>query len=179
MIIYNQPNNILSYFIKDIKDAQELDFYRQINYFNNSHIKIKYKDKILYEIQGIYCYNHINNVVKGPSLRYMWNCKIYYSFSYNYKNLYYKKDRLIRSMNRNFIGYHFTYNKYLKKLDFEYFINSNKLLYISIIYYKKYKYIRKYKGYKLSKFPSFIILIPNKYELHYYCKFFNLYFGNN
>jgi hypothetical protein len=33
--------------------------------------------------------------------------------------------------------------------------------------------------YNITKFTSLQILIPNKYELQYYCKFFNLYFINN
>jgi hypothetical protein len=39
--------NILSYFIKDIKDQNELAFYKQINI--NNIIKIFYKDELLYE----------------------------------------------------------------------------------------------------------------------------------
>jgi hypothetical protein len=175
----NQPNNILSYFIKDIKDAKELAFYRQINH-NNGNIQILYKDEILYEIQGNYFYNRINNVVKWSALKYIWHYKIYYNVPYNCKLLYYKKDRQIKVVNLNYIRYHFTYNKYLKKLNFKYVINNIPLLYISIIYSKKYKYIRNRNGTRFRcEFTSAMILIPNKYELQYYCNFFNLYFSNN
>jgi hypothetical protein len=60
-----RPNNILSYFIKDIKDAKERAFYKEIN--EPDFIQIFYKDEILYDTQGkSYCYNYINNTVKTP-----------------------------------------------------------------------------------------------------------------
>jgi len=178
----NQPNNILSYFIKDIKDAKEREFYKQIN--EQGFIKIVYKDKILYEIKGKYFYNHINNVIKTPSLKYILNYNIWSNYT-NCKNLYYKKDAKIKFINSNYIRLHFTYNKYLQKFNFEYHIDNKSLLDISIIYFKKYKYIKnrnsngnKFRHKLRHKFTSAMILIPNKYELQYYCKFFNIYFIN-
>ena len=178
----NRSNNILSYFIKDIKDTKELAFYKQVN-FNNNRINIKYKDEILYEIHGKYCYNLINNVVKCLALKYRVNYKIYYSFCSNFKNLYYKKDNLLTSYNPNYIGFRFNYNKYLKTIAIKYFSNNICLLYVYIIYSNKYKYIINYNGNLIhnntNKFTSVHILIPNKYELQYYCKFFNIYFVIN
>ena len=45
----NNSNNILSYFIKDIKDYSELLLYKQININNN--IYILYKGEILYKME--------------------------------------------------------------------------------------------------------------------------------
>jgi hypothetical protein len=174
-------NNILSYFIKDIKSAKERAFYKQINEPCFIHwIKIVYKDEILYEIKGKYCYNHINNIVKCLDLKYILNYNIWSNYT-TCKNLYYKKDAKIKFTNSNYIRLDFTYNKYLQKFNFGYHIDNKSLLYISIIYFKKYKYIknRNSNGNKFRhKFTSAMILIPNKYELQYYCKFFNLYFIN-
>jgi len=49
-MINNEPNNILSYFIKDIKDDKR-PFYRQVN--NKGNISIFYKNDLLYTI-GFY-----------------------------------------------------------------------------------------------------------------------------
>ncbi len=170
----NQSNNILSYFIKDIKDAKELAFYKQKNH--NTIINILYKDKLIYKIDN-YCYNYITNIIKSLSIKFINKSNICYNYWYNCKYLYYKKDTIIKYPNPNSIKFYFNCNKYLNKTLF-YIIRNNKTL-LSVIfnYYKKYKYIRNYNFYtKIStKFTSPQILIPNKYELDYYCKFFNLY----
>jgi len=173
----NRPNNILSYFIKDIKDAKERAFYRQVN--ARGIFQIFYKDEILYEMINN-CYNYKNNIVKVPSLKCILNYKIYFNYIFKYKYLYYKKDRRIRLSNPNYIRFNFIYNKYLKKINFQYIIDNKYILDISIIYYKKCKYSMVSDLYRSkNKFTSFMILIPNKYELHYYCKLFNLYFVIN
>jgi len=110
------PNNILSYFIKDIKEAKERAFYRQENH-NNGIIKIFYKDEILYEMINN-CYNYINNIAKVPSLKCILNYKIYFNYILKYKCLYYKKDSQIRLNNPNYIRFNFIYNKYLNKKNF-------------------------------------------------------------
>jgi hypothetical protein len=55
----------------------------------------------------------------------------------------------------------------------------NVKLNIFITYYKNYKYIQILKLYnkkiKLRDPYCGIILIPNKYELHFYSKFFNMF----
>ena len=74
------PNNILSYFIKNIKDAKERAFYTQVNYINC--IQIFYKDKILYKIE-IFITNYINNIRKARYFYHKENYKICHS---SYKN---------------------------------------------------------------------------------------------
>ena len=58
-----KPNNILSYFIKDIKDTNERAFYKQIN--NIDCIRILYKDKIIYEYGRYYISNYLSNISKS------------------------------------------------------------------------------------------------------------------
>ena len=175
----NLPNNILSYFIKDIKDATELAFYKQKNH--NTIIYILYKNKLIYKIDN-YCYNYIHNIIKSLSFKFIRKFNICYDYIKNYKYLYYKNDNIIKDYNSNYIKFYFTYKKYLKKTIFSIIRNNKTLLSVLFRYYKKYKYIRIYYLYtKIStKFTSPQILIPNKYELDYYCKLFNLYlFAHN
>jgi hypothetical protein len=173
----NQNNNVLTYFIKDIKDAKERAFYKQIN--NDRIIQILYKDKLLYEIHNGYRYNYIHNIIKSRSKKYICKSNISYNYFYNAKHLYYKNDNKVKGNNRslNCIIFNFNYNKYLNKRYFYYVINNNQILILTIIYFKKYKYIMNYNIY-IGKFTSPHILIPNKYELDYYCKFVNIYFVN-
>jgi len=62
-----KPNNILSYFIKDIKDSKECALYTQIN--NTYNIEIFYKDKKIYKItynkklKQLTGYDYKNNVI--------------------------------------------------------------------------------------------------------------------
>ncbi len=173
----NCPNNILSYFIKDIKDATEVSFYKQIN-LNNGYIQILYKDELIYN-RSDYLYNYINNIIKQKSNKYIRKPNITYNYINKYKILFYNQDRTMKFINPNHIRFYFTYNKYLQKLNFQYCMKDKYLLFVSIIYLKKYKYIiRNYNIYYIErsiKFTSSRILIPNKYELDYYCKFCNLY----
>jgi hypothetical protein len=173
-MINNQSNNILSYFIKDIKDDKR-PFYIQVN--NKDNISIFYKNDLLYYI-GLSIRNYINNIIKSKSFKFISTHKICSNSNNNFKFLYYKNDKKINFGNKNYIEIYFTYNKYLNKQIFNYFVNNNYLLLISIIYYTRYKFIKINKGY--SKFASTHILIPNKYELHYYCKLYMIiYFVNN
>jgi hypothetical protein len=173
----NISDNILSYFIKDIKDATERAFYKQVNDTND--IKIFYKDKIIYRIYYSFCFNYIYNIVKLSSIKYIRKSNICYNYATNNKALYYKNDAKIKINNLNNITFDFTYiyNKYLIKIVFRYTINNNKLLFVSIKNYNQYIYI-SFNDKKSIKYSKNLILIPNKYELSYYCKFFNLYFDN-
>ena len=179
----NPNNNILSYFIKDIKDATELAFYKQINH--NTIIKIFYKDTLIYMFNE-YCYNYIINIIKSRDYKFISKSNISYDYiNYPFKYLYYKNDAKIKdNTSPNSILFNFKYNKYLNKTYFYYTRNNKTLLILLIIYYKKYKYIINYNRCKyiinidmyisINKFTSPQILIPNKYELDYYCKFFNI-----
>jgi len=111
----NQPNNILSYFIKDITDAKERAFYKEIKDLN--YVQIDYKDKILYKIKDNFCYNYINKITKGKSFKFISTYKICSNYASKYKYLYYKNHDI-----NNYIMVNFTYNKYLKKLNFHYCI---------------------------------------------------------
>jgi hypothetical protein len=176
----NKSNNILSYFIKDIKDATELAFYKQKNH--NTIIYILYKDRLIYKIDN-YCYNYIHNIVKSLSIKFIRKFNICHDYRNNYKYLYYKNDNTIKDYNSNFIRYFFTCKKYLNKKNLLYSSKTKSILFVSIIYYKKYKYIRNHNrvyNIQIINIPIYTsshILIPNKYELDYYCKFFNIYFG--
>jgi hypothetical protein len=173
-------NNILSYFIKDIKSAKERAFYTQIS--DNGMIQIFYKDELIYTMKkNDYSCNYINNKMKYWRYKYIATYKIFSNYHANYKYLYYKKDNQINIYNLNYITFYYLYiyNKYLNKRYFNYVNNNKDLLNISIVYFKKYKYIKHNNGMKQRKrsikFTSPQILIPNKYELDYYCKFFNQY----
>ena len=176
-----KPNNILSYFIKDIKDPTECALYTQINTTNT--IKIFYKDKLLYKLQHYkfqpeICWNYKNNIIKDYYLRRITNDKIDYSKTRNYKALFYKKDKIISKTNENYIMYDFIYNKYLIKKSCNYVADSKSLLSIGIQYYNGYKYKYKYlyQSYSKYKCKRVQILIPNKYEFHYINRFFLLFF---
>jgi hypothetical protein len=170
----SDTDNILSYFIKDIKDGNESGFYRQTNY-NSSKI-IWYKNKAIFEINSINIYKYIFNIYKSRSI--INNIKSNYKIScnLNYKHLYYNHDKKLLYFNSNYIYYWFIYKKYLVKADFEYIFNNFMLFVFKVKFYKGYKYI--FKPYRSKyKYTTNIILIMNKYELYYYNKFFNLYFG--
>jgi hypothetical protein len=152
----NNKNNILSYFIKDIKDPIERALYEQKNY--NDDITIRY----------------INELI-----RIQKNIKINYKIASYEKEkcLYCKHDKKISTINSNFISFRYKCKKYLVKTYFEYVIKSIILLFTNIKYFNGYKYKYIIKNSWIIKYTNNIILIMNKYELHYYNKFFNIYFG--
>ena len=163
-------NNILSYFIKDIKDPIERAFYRQQNY--NDYIIILYKNEYLFEINSLSIFNYILNIYKS---RITNNIKRNYKInSYCYeKYLYYKHDKKLKTINYNFISFHYICKKYLVKTYFRYFIDSIIEFIMKVKYSNGYKYM--YNKYINNKYTKNIILIMNKYELNYYNKFFNIY----
>jgi hypothetical protein len=174
-----KPNNILSYFIKDIKDPKECALYKQMNTTSNT-IDIFYKGNLIHRIQHYklkaeICWNYTNNIIK----EYLSGRIINYKFDSNkrrkYKTLFYKKDKIISKVNENHILYTFNYNKYLIKKYLDYLAEFKSLLCIKIKYYNGciYKYIYRYKG--NHKYKHVRILIMNKYELHYINRFFNIY----
>ena len=168
-----KPNNILSYFIKDIKDPKECALYKQINTTNN--IEILYKTEIIYQIK---CHPYIiwncrNNISLALFSGLIINYKISSNKKCKIKRLYYKKDNNILKENSNSIFYRFIYNKYLIKKYFDYISKFKSLLCITIHYYNGYKYL--YKDTNYCKYNHNQILIMNKYELHYINRFFNIY----
>jgi hypothetical protein len=170
-------NNILSYFIKDIKDSKESALYTQTN--NNNYSVIYYKDKKLYKTMFTklcpkICWNYKNNVIIEYFSGNIINYKIDSNKRLKYKALFYKKDKIISKINDNYILYEFIYNKYLIKNFFDYVIDDKDLLCINIQYYNGYKYL--YKDKNNYKYKYVQILIMNKYELHYINRFFNLFF---
>ena len=177
-LINNPTNNILSYFIKDIKDAKERAFYKQIN--NTERIRILYKNKIIYEINSLYIINYLYDIIKSIKLDYIFSKKNSSNYTTGYKNLFYKKEGDIRLNNPNYIEIRFYKDKYLQKYHLEYINNAKYLLITNIKYYNQYKYIYKpYKYYYKIRLTiiitSPIILIPNKYELQYYSKLFQIF----
>jgi len=169
-------SNILSYFIKDIKDQHELAFYKQIN--TNNNIKIFYKDKVLYDINYYVInlskiWNFKTNIIKDSYHNILINYKMM-SRKHKYGLLYYNKDNKINGGNPNYIYFEFKHKKYLNKVCIKYVMESKNLFMCSIRYYKCYKYI--YKCFTWFKYKSVQIFIMNKYELHYNNIFFKLFF---
>jgi hypothetical protein len=168
-------NNILSYFIKDIKDSIELGFYKQTN-SSNLVIIIEYKSKNIFVITPAFIYKYNCNMSKS---RLINNNRVNYKIANyeNYKNLYYKHDKNIKDPNGNYISFLFICKKYLVKTDFKYIINTIIYFITKVKYLNGYKYISKqYRN--NDKYTNNIILIKNKYELYYYNKFFDFYFGS-
>ena len=174
--------NILSYFIKDIKDPLELDKYRQLN--TKSDIFIEYNNSLIYHYfkYGNHSYNYITNISKENNLEIIYTARICYKTKANCKFLFYNKDNKIALINSKYIGYNYIYNKYgnLCKQYFYYKINDIVMLVIKIQYYNRSKYISymyEYKSRSGIRAYKSQILIMNKYELHYISRLFNLYFG--
>jgi hypothetical protein len=177
-----QPNNILSYFIKDIKDPKECAYYKQMNITTNN-IEIFYKDKIIYyllqtKLKSCTIWNLKNNV-NIDYLDSIINYKIDSNKRLKYKQLFYKNDNKIFKENSNYIYYEFIYNKYLNKYlikkFFDYVIEDTILLCIKNKYYNRYIYKYISRSSYNHKYKHVQILIMNKYELHYINRFFSIY----
>jgi hypothetical protein len=165
-------NTILSYFIKDIKDPKELAFYNSIE--TNINLTIFYKDEPLYEISSNnYIFNYTTNISKY--FNSYCNYKLYSYKNRECKYLYYKNDKKLLIYNYNYIWYSYNQNKYFKKISISYISNNKYLLNIKLLYHKGSKYIFR-SIVNIHKFSQSLILIMNKYEFHYYNRFFNLYF---
>jgi hypothetical protein len=170
--------NILSYFVKDIKDQHELAFYKQIITLNT--IKIFYKDEILYIITNykMLCfYKGISDFKSNIIKDYFNNTLSTYKSCSNknkYVYLYYNKDNIIHIYNPNYIYYEFKHKKYLNKVCIKYLMKSRYLIISKIKYYNCSKYIYKFPT--NFKYNGVQILIMNKYELYYNNLFYNLFF---
>jgi len=179
-------NNILSYFIKDIKDLIKRAYYKQQN--KNGSIIIFHKNEIIFMNDMYHISNYINNIYKtnyksmnksiNKSINTYFNiCNYKIGRYYNLKHLYYKHNKNIKCANSNYITFYFIYEKYLVKTDFSYVSNNKTLLNTMAKYHNGFKYIITihYLMYMNNKYTKNIILIMNKYELYYYNKFFNIY----
>ena len=131
MLFINNEKLPKSYFIKDIKDATELAFYKQVN---NNDIQIFYKDELIYSLNDYSC-NYINNISKQYYYKYIESYKICSNYMHTVKYLFYKKDNTIDFPSSSYIKVNFIYNKYFNKI---------RLFYVSIIYSNCYKYITTY-----------------------------------
>jgi hypothetical protein len=186
--------NILSYFVRNIEDQIEKSYYKLKRDLNNYMFIITYKETAIYYIS----YDSIDSSfavcdIKNNIFRYFDGSIIINNSFYKMKDskakyLYWKKDNKIQSDNYNMIGYSYKFiNKCMNKTKIEYFIfNKIKLLFKSL-YYNKHRYIylsekilvlSSYKSPKIYKQNQFIILIDNKYELHYINTFFTLLMNN-
>ena len=168
-------HNILSYFIKDIKDQSEHIYYNARKNNKKTYISIFYKNELLYQNKYYRRYNKsshnfINNIEKCEYM--INNYKITSNKRDKYVSLYYKKDNKITSINPNYIFYIFKHKKYLFKVSIEYVMENTLIFNTRILYYKCSKYLSKY-AFK-NKYTSVKIFIMNKYELHYINIFFNL-----
>jgi len=186
-----QTNNILSYFIKDIKDPLELNKYRYYN-ISGYYIQIYYHNILLYyhNIKTKHILNHITKVYRNSNRIHIHTSKLFTSKDVKHKILFYKKDSKISTIypinnSPNFISYNYIINnkkfKYLYKPYLSYKINYIWILIIKIKYYNGSKYMYYNDKYKsksgISAYKS-QILIMNKYELQYISRFFNLYFAH-
>ena len=177
-----KPNNILSYFIKDITDPKECSLYEQKNI--NNTIRIFYKDKIIYQIvhntfKPYIIWNYKNNFSIEYFSERITNYKINSCKSTKYKELFYKKDNKIANRNAKYLAnciyYNYEHIKYLIKTYIGYIIANKTILAIIIEYCNGYKYL--YKCYNRNyKYNYSHICIMNKYELYYNSIFFYLYF---
>jgi len=170
--------NILSYFIKDIKDPSERSNYKQKN--GSIIIEILYKDKILYKLNyGGFIpntiYNYKNNNMKCYYFNKIANYKIETSKSRKYKKLFFNKNNNIYYdlIGYNYIYYTFEFAKYLSKTKIYYKFDDKITFSIEIKYYNGYKYLLKFNI--NFKYDHIHVYILNKYELHYYNKYFNLF----
>jgi hypothetical protein len=170
-------NNILSYFIKDIKDPKEQALYKGIK--TKQKIQIFHKDELIYEIEiSLFKYIRYNNYKKNISMSsyIFYNYKLYLDKINKVNYLYYKNDNKLLTYNYNYICYNYEQNKYLTKKNFIYKYNNTIRIATKFYYYKGYTYIFKFIE-SVCKISHSLILINNKYEFHYYNRFFNLYFA--
>jgi hypothetical protein len=165
------PNNILSYFVKDITDLNEKKLYRvYIDYYG--FLTICYNNNIIYYRKSYIIENYITNINK-LNKSFVKTTKIFKDFANKFKRLYYKLK--FKYDNQRSIVYYYHLKKYLLKHNICYNLKTYNRIKIRIIYYNMYKY--KYKMYELNKKYKFKsnILFMNKYELNYINTFFRLY----
>jgi hypothetical protein len=181
-------DNILSYFIKDIinanKDIKDLSY----SVDNYGYINISYRTSIIYWCKKNKTYNSIKAISKENNIFLRTN-KIFIDFEFKKKQIFCNSRH--KYDNINSIRYYYRLKKYLFKYNISYCIKDKNLRTIKIIYYNMYKYkynINIYTYYNMYKYKYNIniytknkkiksaILFTNKYELNYINTFFRLYF---
>ena len=168
-------DNILSYFIKDIinanKDNKANKDIKDLSYSvdNYGYINIYYGTSILYWCKKNKTYNSIKAISKENNIFLRTN-KIFIDFEFK------KKQIFCNSRHKYSISYYYRLKKYLFKYNISYCIKDKKLRTIKIIYYNMYKYKYNINFYTKNKKIKSAILFTNKYELNYINTFFRLYF---
>jgi hypothetical protein len=178
-------NNILSYFIRNIKDKKERSYYKQKKDKCLNYVKILYKDEI------ILC-------IKGGKTKIIWNYRnnihrLYQDTYYRFSNNKLFKDGRTKILfcnneldisNYEIIFQINTTNKFKYSCICRYKYNNTFIFSISYKYSKRKKYKSIYLDDPMFYFKFFykfhksIVLIKNKYELHYYSNLFYLYNDN-
>jgi len=173
--------NILSYFTYKIAQSDRI-FYSYSKKNDNKDIYIYYKNEIILEIckNTNFCFilNCLSNIYKNMEnnilIQLMTN-KFDRNVLLNHKYIYYKQDKIVSFLkaNLNFISY---YLKFIGSIRYKYNVYiSNSIANFKHIKYFYNKSIYIYGGYNYYKYTTYAILIPNKYELYYYSKYFHIY----
>ena len=165
-------NNILTYFVRNITDVNELKFYEYKKIGN--HIFIKYKNILIYHKFLTWSKNYISNIFKYINTTTIINCKIAkYSWYKILFNFYTKIDKFCSDKNI----YEYYIKKYFIKLTNEYWVQNNLLLKTKYYFHKQKIYVYKIHYYHLKRTYKYRILVHNKYELHYKSKLFEIFFA--
>jgi len=182
--INNQATRILSYFA-----LNEPDIKYTINNFHNTCYDISIpipnnprEHKIIYSFTisdwgYIHINNNITNIDKFLNLNFSIFEIITTKYSRNKRNKYFViKCNFDKYGINEHIKYIYKFSKGLQyKLEFIYNLNSAQISGIRKCYFANQVYICK--KYSNLHYDTNKIVIQNKYEFHYYSKYFHLYFG--
>jgi hypothetical protein len=166
--------NILSYFIKDVENINELNCYRQI--INNQyHIIIVYKDikLFIYDAYSRSITNFKAKTIKIINTSWIINYKKMNDPLSKEKKLYFNHDKSPDSYNKNFIWYYYTIDKY--------FIKTSKLIKMEIflvnykiIYYNNNIYKRNLTSSNFKILNETIKINNTKYIIHFNSNLFTI-----
>ncbi len=150
----------------------------------NDNFSIYCKNQLLFSLQIDDQYIDIHNfktnvskLVSGNILIHISNSKFMINEPYlknNSRIIFTKKDFIIQGIIMGqYIHYYYRYRNSIKyKYHFNYDDEDMKFN-IYYYFYKNYQY-KKLVGKGKNKYNKSFILIPNKYELNYYSKYFHL-----
>ncbi len=178
--------NVLSYFTYNIAQSGGMFYVCNGTNISGTTIYIYYKDKVIYnyfENKNV-CYitNYLSNICK--SINKIKRKIIYKQIITNkfHRDLlfcnyiYFKQDYICFRENFNYILYFYKFIRSIRYKDkitiSSSIVNFTKLKY----FYNKsiYMYI---KNAVITKYTTYAILIPKKYELYYYSNYFHIYFA--